>query len=302
MPDISSASRPGMPGSPVGSPEALELSAAEFWRRHDAEAALELDEWPPQPADAARRETIDRPGASGVATIASLASGGRTVLVLCADAIRRRDLVERAARPARFGGGKLALVSARLAEADAAAGADRVRSEGAGVVLADWGALGRDPGLAAAFEHVVVIDPPPFEHLAQMAGAGEGYLHRVDGKAELEFAQRVHADEWPSRSWLATVYRGLAGHRDGEGSIDEASARSVLCGEGRAHPLAPEVAARSSRVLTELGLVRWEISGTARSLGVVSSDGTDLERSVAFVAYRDRYERGRRFLSEGRQR
>ena len=33
---------------------------------------------------------------------------------VCADAIRRRELVERAARPARFGGGEVAIVSARL--------------------------------------------------------------------------------------------------------------------------------------------------------------------------------------------
>ena len=144
----------------------------------------------------------------------------------------------------------------------------------------------------------MVIDPPPFAHLAAFCRAGEGYLHPVAGASELEFALRVHAEEWPSRSWLAGIYRSLAGRQ----SVDAAAARELLCGEGRAHPLAPEVAARSTRVLLELGLVGWAQSGAARRLGVVSSDRTDLDRSAAFAAYRARYEEGRRFLSEARQR
>jgi hypothetical protein len=53
-------------------------------------------------------------------------------------------------------------------------------------------------------------------------------------------------------------------------------------------------------VLEELGAARWEPSGIARSLRVVSSKG-DLERLETFIAYRERYEEGRRFLSERRQ-
>ena len=299
---------PAEPGAERGAPggaaeEPAAIGAEEFWRRHDAEVGLDLGEWPPPaPGQGALREQVERPGASGVATIAALASSGRPVLVLCADAIRRRDLVERAARPARFGGGELALVSARLPEAGAVAAAARAIGRAGGVVLADWAALARDPELAPYFEHVVVIDPAPFAQLDRLARAGEGYLHRVAGPSELEFALRVHADEWPSRAWLATVYRGLSAHLGAGPSIDAAAVRTVLCGEGRAHLLAPEVAGRSTRVLLELGLTAWEGSGTARSLGVVSSEGTDLQRSEAFVAYRERAEEGRRFLSEGRQR
>jgi hypothetical protein len=145
---------------------------------------------------------------------------------------------------------------------------------------------------------VVVIDPPPFAHLDRLAGLGEGYLHRFDDGADPEFALRVHADEWPSRSSLAELYRALGARA---GGLDPASARAVLCGEGRAHPHSPEVTARAARVLAELGLVSWDGSGANRALGVVSSSGTDLERSEAFVAYRDRYEEGRRYLSERRQ-
>jgi single-stranded-DNA-specific exonuclease len=276
------------------------ISEEEFWRRHDAELRLDLGEWPPPAiavavAEAGRREQVDRRRSSGVAAIAALASSGAGLLVVCADAPRRRALVERLARPARFGGGEFAIVSGRLG--DAPRGAERLLATASGVVLADWAALGRDPSLAVRFEHVVVVDPAPHRHLDALAAAGQGYLHRIDGRAEAEFALRVHAEEWPSRASLAAVFRAL---RSGS-RLDAAAARTALCGAGRRHPFSPEVAARSSRVLGELGLLEWDGSGTSRTLGVVSSGETDLERSKAFVAYRDRCEEGRRFLSEQRQ-
>ena len=271
----------------------------EFWRRFELERALDLGAWPP----AARpvgpvRERVDRPPGSAPATIAALASSGASVLALCADALRRRELVERAVRPARFGGGELALISGRLPDAEIAAAEARVTGAGSGVILADWAALARDPGLAERCAHVVVVDPPPFEYLERLAHRGEGWVHRLDGRAEAEFALRVHADEWPSRSSLAALYRELAG---AGAPLTAARARELLCGERRAHPLSPEVAARAARVLGELELLRWHGDGPERTLGVVSSSGTDLERSEAFRAYRDRLEEGRQFLSERRQ-
>jgi hypothetical protein len=219
-------------------------------------------------------------------------------LALCADAIRRRGLVERAARPARFGGGELAIASTRLPDAAVAAAETRVIAGGCGVVLADWAALARDPGLAGRCRHVVVNDPPPFAHLDRLIGLGEGYLHRFDDAADAEFALRVHADEWPSRSSLAELYRARGARAAGPVA---ATARVIQCGERRAHPHSPEVTARAARVLAELGLLGWDGSGANRTLRVVSSSGTDLEGSEAFVAYRDRYEEGRRYLSERRQ-
>ncbi len=276
------------------------IGSDEFWRRYELEVACALEPWPESfvmPAGA--REVVDRRGASGVATIAALASSGETVLAVCADAIRRRALVEGAARPARFGGGEVAIVSARLADADVAAAEARVTTAGCGVVLADWAALARDPALAARFPHLVIVDPPPFAHLERLAAAGSGYLHRLSGDPEREFAVRVHADDWPSRGSLAAIYRALGSRAESGLAADEA--RALLCGAERSHPLTPEVAARSARVLGELELIEWDGSGADRALGVVSSSGTDLERSAAFVAYRQRYEEGRRYLSEGRQ-
>lgn len=287
-------------GDGPGSPDRglAELGAEEFWRRHDAEAELELEQPPARAPEAGgRREEIDRRHDSGIAALAALASGGEPVLALCADSLRRRELVERAVRPARFGGGETALLSPRQADAHNAEAEQRVLAAGAGVVLADWAALARDPGLAARYRQVVIVDPPQFEQLERLALAGEGFAHRLDGPQAAGFALRAHAEQWPSRARLATLYRALAARARLSGEIEAPLAREVLEGEGRSHRLAPEPCGRTTRVLGELGLLRWHGSGTARSLGVVSSSGTDLERSAAFRAYRERYEDGRRFLS-----
>ena len=76
------------------------------------------------------------------------------------------------------------------------------------------------------------------------------------------------------------------------------AAYEIVRGTRRAYPQAPETAARRLRVLGEIGALAWYGSGADRELGVVSSEGTDLERSPAFVAYRERYEEGIRYLSE----
>jgi single-stranded-DNA-specific exonuclease len=286
------------PSAAAGAEESR-IPEQEFWRRHQLELESPLSALAQAPASGASRERIEHGHGSAIAAIAALASSGETVLALCADAVRRRELVETAARPARFGGGELAIVSARLGDEQAAAAEGRVIVAGAGVVLADWGALTRNPALASRYRHLVVIDPPPFADLERLIEVGDGYLHQLGGRPETDFALRVHADEWPSRSSLAALYRELGG--SGSVGLGQEAARELLCGGSRAHPLSPEVAARSARVLAELELVRWAGSGPNRVLRVVSSSGTDLERSEAFVAYRDRYEEGRRYLSERTQ-
>jgi hypothetical protein len=222
------------------------------------------------------------------------------VLVLCADALRRRELVERLAHPARFGGGEVALASHRISDRASREAVERLLASGAGVALADWPALARRPALAQAFTHVVVLDPAPFAHLEWLAGAGLGFLHLLFGRAETELALRVHQAEWPTRGPLAALYRALREGAGATGWLDGADLVSVLAGPAR-YRRSPEAAARLTRVLTELALVRWHESGAGRALGVVSSSGTELERSEAFRAYRARSEEGRRFLSERTQ-
>jgi single-stranded-DNA-specific exonuclease len=294
------------PGGPAAeAKERTYPTDREWWRRLDAAREAPLDDWPPrQIVDAAgmadRRQVVDRRGSSPVAAVAALASSGDSVLALCADALRRRELVERAAAPARFGGGLVAIASGRLADDAVRTAIADLGEAGCGVVLADWAALARVPSMVARFEHLVLIDPPPFPHLEQLAAAGRsavgergcGFLHLAWGEAEIELALRVHEGEWPLRPALVSLYRALS---DPVGDL-----RDTLQGAGR-HPCSPEVAGRRLRVLEEAGAVRWQPSGTTPALRVVSSETKDLELLQAFVAYRDRCEEGRRFLSRQRQ-
>jgi hypothetical protein len=169
-------------------------------------------------------------------------------------------------------------------------------------VLADWAGLMRHPSIAARFDHVVLIDPPPFAHLERLASAGAGFLHLGWGRSELELALRVHEEDWPERSALAATYRALrdaGAGSSGDPIVETHRLREILVGPGR--NLSPEVAARRMRVLEELGAVSWEGSAAAPALRVVSSEAKDLERSTAFVAYRERSEEGKRFLSRRSQ-
>jgi single-stranded-DNA-specific exonuclease len=300
----------GVPGAP---------DEAEFWRRLDAELTADLADWPPTgfraaaseagspedrgpaPRSGARREVLDRRGGSGVAAVAALASSGEAVLVLCADALRRRELVTRAVRPSRFGGGGVALASSRLSLGRGREALDQLRAQGSGLALADWSALAAQPTLAAGFAHVVVIDPAPFAHLDELAVAGVGYLHLLWSAGDAELALRSLAEEWPRRDSLGHFYRALRRQAEDEGALSRAQAHATLSGAGHPYPRSPECAGRRLRVLEELGIVRWDGCGPDRMLGVVSSGATDLERSGAFNAYRRRYQEGERFLSAATQ-
>jgi len=275
----------------------------EWWGRFDAERRRGLEDWPPRAlpdaaeGSTARRDTVERAGGSGVATLADLISSGVPVLALCADASRRAALAERA-DPRRFGCGPPVHACGRCAHGAFEAGLRELLDPGRGLALADWTVLARDPDLARRFEHVVLIDPPAFVHLEALAASGPGYLHLTWGDAELEFAFWVHANEWELRESLGRVYRALDGCG---GEAATAELIDLLAGDG-AHPRTPEVAARCVRVLEELDLAALAGEGGDRSLRVVSSEATELERSKAHVAYRARHEEGRRFLSRQRPR
>jgi single-stranded-DNA-specific exonuclease len=281
----------------------------EWWRRFEAERTAPLD----RPADAAtvaagRRQVVDRRGGSGIATVAALASTGEPVLVVCADAVRRRALVQHAAPPARFCEGGVALASGRLAERATSELVAGVLAEGCGIVLADWLALEREPSLPEGFEHVVLIDPPPFADLQALTacacaqGSGPGFLHLGWGDPDVDFALLAHRDEWPGRESLAAMFRSLrdaAAIEPGQGVAAD-RLHALLSGDG-GRPASPEVVSRHLRVLEELDLVKWSGPCADSRLRVVSSEATELERSGAFIAYRERYEEGERFLNRRRQ-
>jgi len=281
---------------------ACECGEAEWWERFEAEFGRELGlaaaagatfpsmQGEKHPSEAARTSADGR-GAATV-RIAELVSSGAGVLVVCADASRRAGLAGGASGLARFNGGAGRIACHRCG-GEALAGL--TAKSGGGLALTDYAALERARSdIARGFEHVVLVDPPTSvtaEGLASGPAGDSGYLHRAWGAAEVDFTIATLAAMAPSREVIAAVFRRLreAGECGGE------DLRRALAGEGP-HPLGPETAARCLRVLGELELVAGDAAAGGGRVGVVSSKGTDLERSAAFRAYTDLHAEATRFL------
>jgi single-stranded-DNA-specific exonuclease len=279
------------------------------------------------------RQVVRGVGSSPTATIAELVSSGAGVLAVAADASRRAALANGATGLARFNGGA-ALVACHRCGADAVAGL-AVRAD-SGLALVDYAALVMAPDLAASFEHVVLVDIPrtrldkervaaPFAASAEDAGplaapdadkaalleiaraamlsagdgldeeeaqpAGPGFIHPLYSEAEREFGLGVLGRQAPSRETIAGVFRAFRAAGQASGS----ELRAALAGPGP-HCLDPETAARAFRVLRELGLVAGDTNAGAGSVSVVSSEGTDLERSAAFRVYSEEHSEAQSFL------
>ncbi|HVL94584.1 MAG TPA: single-stranded-DNA-specific exonuclease RecJ [Solirubrobacteraceae bacterium] len=226
-----------------------------------AEVDRPLDPWPCAPADpGAGRGLRDVRGAGVAGTVADLVASGEPVLVLCAHAEHR---------------------------------ARALRERVGGFALACWAALAEDPGLARPFAHLVALDPPPHAGLLELLerAPGAGWAHLAWGEPELGYAQAIHEWEYTLREPLAAVYRALRASGASRGGACE----ELLRGDGR-QPRTAALAGRLVRVLAELELAR--VDGDGLGLRLVESAGrTDLERSIAYRAYRLRLEEGRRFLT-----
>ena len=262
----------------------------EWWRRFERELRLPLDS-PGEdgaPAETRARETC--PGSGSVAaTIAEILSSGAEVLAVCADATRRPGL----AGLARFSRRATPVPCERCG--GFATDASRTPA------VADYMALERAPSLAREFAHVVLVDPPASAHQELLVsrpvdgwdeGDGHpGYLHEAWDEAEVTVALTVLEAQLARRPALIAAFRDLreAGEVSGE-RLQEA-----LRGSGP-HLRGPEAAARCFRVLDELGLVQGAPQGGSGTVGVVSSEGTDLERSEAFRAYGAIHQEALRYL------
>jgi single-stranded-DNA-specific exonuclease len=273
--------------------------AGEWWQRFESELARE----PGAPAaagvdaDPTPRRVVRGAGPATVA-IAELVSSGAGVLAVCADASRRAALASGATGLARFNGGA-ALTACHRCGAEQVAGLSA--RGGGGLALTDYAALEFEPALAESFEHVVLVDPPggagEEARAGRPRGAGTaGFLHQLWTEAELEFSLAVLGRRFASRETIAGVFRSLreAGELGGE------ELRAAL-GGGGAHPLGPEAAARCFRVLAQLDLLSGEPNAGNGVVGVVSSEGTDLERSAAFRAYSEEHAEAQQYLERRRQ-
>jgi single-stranded-DNA-specific exonuclease len=245
--------------------EEEDLQAGEWWQRFEAELGHDPSEWKepdPSAAGAHARQLCSSANAPAAA-VSELASCGGGVLALTADAMLRVGMARE------------------------------------GVRLSDYAELERVPELAGGFRHVVLVDPPPSPELLRLASQAQeegGYLHRVWGEAEWRFALSALAGQLAQRPTLIAAFRDLreAGETGGDGL------RETLIGDGP-QPRSAETAARCFRVLAELELVRGEPAASGGFVGVVSSEGTDLERSASYRAYSARYEETRQYLEAHRQ-
>jgi single-stranded-DNA-specific exonuclease len=246
-------------------------------------------------------------GSSPTATIAELVSSGAGVLAVTADASRRAALANGATGLARFNGGAALIACHRCGAGAVTALAARAES---GLALTDYAALATSPDLASHFEHIVLVDAPrsaadaervtlahggPISSQPPVEGGGgtasPGFLHPLFSAAEHSFSLGVLGRQAPSRETIVGVFKAL---RTG-GVLSGPDLRAALAGPGP-HPLDPETSARAFRVLLELGLVAGSTSAGAGGVSVVSSEGTDLERSAAFRVYSKEHSEASQFL------
>jgi single-stranded-DNA-specific exonuclease len=286
-------------------PHACACEESEWWARFEAELATRLDgesvsDLVEQGKSRTREQRALVQGATpATVAIAELVSSGAGVLAVCADASRRAALGNGATGLARFNGGAALIACHRCADGEVA---QLVGKASAGLAVTDYAALERAPELACAFEHVVLVDPPRNALDEMRTGLPcpdrqPGFLHVLWSEAEVDFAAKALAEQWPGREAVAASFRAVR-------ELDEAGGRGLrdaLAGTG-SYPLCPEAAARRFRVLSELGLVQGAPEGGAGVVRVVSSEKTDLQRSAAFRAYGERLSEAQQFLARPKPR
>ncbi|HWO48710.1 MAG TPA: single-stranded-DNA-specific exonuclease RecJ [Solirubrobacterales bacterium] len=235
------------------------------------------------------RRVLDARGASAVARIAELVSSGERVVVVTADGGRRSALAEPGAVAGAAGP---ACTCLRCPEGELT----RLAAvEDCNLIVTDWQSLAAAPFAAAGFQHLVLVDPPSGAEWerAALRSSGAGFAHRCWGSST-ELAEMCWDAEWDLRGPLADVYRSLLA-----AELSDEPLRKALVGTAR-YGRSAEAAARSVRVLRELGIVSGCDDGDARSLRVVSSEKTKLELSAAFRAYSEIHQEGLRYLQSRR--
>jgi single-stranded-DNA-specific exonuclease len=283
-------------------PHTCSCEEPEWWQRFEAELNAETAKTPFEEDFLRSRESQRRlvEGATSPAVaIAELVSSGAGVLAVCADASRRAGLGNGATGLARFNGGAALIACHRCGDGEIGRLAGKAES---GLAVTDYAALERAPELAAAFEHVVLVDPP--------RGAGDelrvglpcadgeaGFLHSLWTDAEVDFATKSLVEQWPSRDTVAAAFRALKE----QGECGGEDLRNALAGAGR-YPLCPEACARRFRVLSELGLLQGAPEGGAGVVRVVSSEKTELQNSAAFRAYGELISEAQQFLARPKPR
>ncbi len=249
-----------------------------------------------QTAVGAAQVRIEAHRGSPSATVAEVVSTGEPVLAVVSDASRRAGLALGAAGLSRFAGGSASIACSRC-------GVEAINSvleaRDGHLAMVDYAALELAEDRGVGFGHVVLVDPPSSSgelELAEAQTGNGGYVHASWGGPEQRFALQVLADRFDLRPRLGEMYRALRT----TGEVSGAALDVLLRGAGP-HLRSPETAGALVGVLSELGLVEgagW--ADQARTLGAVSSEGTDLEQSAIFRAAEARLGKGRKWLERNR--
>jgi len=205
------------------------------------------------PAGRLTKPPVDRrlEGFAGVA--GDLFSSGESVLVAVADVARRREGLE--------------AIVAGIARG--------------GMPVASWRGIGAEPALAAGFDHLLALDPPPggqADLLLRLAPCS----HLAWGPGEVEFALLVWRAGLDLRPALVEAFRAL---RALAPAAPPRELERALSGSGR-YPRTPELCARLLKVLSELSLV--ELSLDPPRCRVLAGARAELELSPTYRACRER--------------
>ena len=258
---------------------ARRLAGEALWRE-----VLDGPGWGP-PADAgsaaadavddvrAEGRLVDARGRSAVTALAALAAGGERVLVLTADVARRRPLLTRDVLSPQFGRSAAYLQAACVGRLDEV-------TAGPGVVLAGYDVVAARPQTAAAFDHVVLLDPPFTRRLFAVvaaAAAPQAWLHALWGPAEAGFAAQVVAAELELDGVMRRAWRTLSA---AGGTFDDALEQELLRGEPFLRPAGAVAAAL--RALREAGLL--QVRGTGYHLAR-PRDKVDVTRTATHSSW-----------------
>ena len=198
-------------------------------------------------------------------------SSGESVAIVCADAERRRPVLEEV-----IGG----IVRAVAVEGHDGSACPSVTS---------WDELEIEPELGRRFTHIVALDPGPLPDSTAMLGGipaeddARGVVHLAWGAAEVEFALAVARRDLDLRPLVASIYRRLraAGRATGDDLI------AALAGDGP-HCLPSAVCARAIKVLDELELVSVGRGAAGIAVETQERPKTDLSLSPTYRAARAR--------------
>lgn len=281
---------------PVARPEGSETlpgcDAPEWWARFEAALGAATPDGDPAPGDRSRVNA--GPGGLPGVRIADLVSSGESLAIGTADTVRRWRDLGGVAGLGRFR--EDAVVSAVWPGSPSSVLEDVARLADGGVLVFEFSLLESRPGLVAGFNNVATLDPPCSDAQARCVLLGDGLFHPISGPSELEFTERAVAHRFDLTGRLRELFKAL---KDAD-LIRGELLRNVLAGAPE-DPRSPEQAATLVRILEEVGLIRSEGHGDARSLGVVSSEKVNLEDSPAFAGQTERQKEQLEFLRQSKR-